>query len=119
MGTITSDTERWFDEVGSLIGETTIILYPHGDRPDGNDWTQTGETFRYLYDKGFRGFCSGGVESFSYIKKDIGAVICDRMHPDGTTLRSAKCLERYMKFYDAREIINLDVRPQRDVGWLE
>lgn len=117
MGRITSDTERWFDEVGSLIGETTIILYPHGDRPDGNDWTLTGETFRYLHEKGFRVFCSVGIESFSYIKKDISAVICDRMHPDGTTLRSASCLERYMKFYDAREIIDLTVRPQREVGW--
>ncbi len=117
MTRITDDTERWFTEVGSLIGETTIILYPHGDRPDGNDWTLTGETFRYLHEKGFRVFCSVGIESFSYIKKDIGAVICDRMHPDGTTLRSAKCLERYMKFYDAREIIDLTVRPQRAVGW--
>jgi hypothetical protein len=41
------------------------------------------------------------------------------MHPDGTTLRSAKSLERYMKFYDAREIIDLESRPDREVGWLE
>lgn len=111
------DTERWFREVGSLIGETSILIYPHGDRPDGNDYTQTGETFRYLQSKGFRVFCSVGIESFSYRKKDICAVICDRLHPDGTTLRSANCLERYMKFYDAREIIDLTVRPEREVGW--
>ena len=57
------------------------------------------------------------IESFSYIKKDICAVICDRLHPDGTTLRSASCLERYRKFYDARQVIDLSVRPQREVGW--
>ncbi len=119
LSKVTADTERWFNEVGSLIGETTIILYPHGDRPDGNDWTNTGEVFRYLHEKGFRVFCSVGIESFSYIKKDISAVICDRMHPDGTTLRSARCLDRYMKFYDAREIIDFEVRPQREVGWME
>ena len=113
------DTELWFAEVGSLIGETPILLYPHGDRPDGNDWTQTGETFRYLHGKGFRILCSVGIESFTAIKKEIAAVICDRMHPDGTTLRSASCLERYMKFYDAREIIDLNVRPERAVGWME
>ncbi|MBR6678466.1 MAG: hydrolase, partial [Oscillospiraceae bacterium] len=92
---------------------------PHGDRPDGNDWTNTGETFRYLHKKGFRILCSVGIESFTAIKKDIAAVICDRMHPDGTTLRSASCLDRYMKFYDAREIIDLTVRPERKVGWQE
>ena len=119
MEKITGDTQRWFDEVGSLIGETPILLYPHGARPDGDDWKQTGENFRYLHGKGFRVLCSVGIESFTAIKKDIAAVICDRMHPDGTTLRSASCLERYMKFYDAREIIDLTVRPQRQVGWLE
>ena len=60
-------------------------------------------------------FCSVGIESFSYIKKDICAVICDRLHPDGTTLRRSR--ERYLQFYDAKDIIDLEVRPQRGVSW--
>ena len=115
---VKEDTQRWLDEVGSLVGPTTILYYPHGARPDGGDWQQTGPVFQYLQSQGFRVFASVGIESFSYIKKDICAVICDRLHPDGTTLRSASCLERYMKFYDAREVIDLSVRPQREVGWL-
>ena len=114
---VKEDTQRWLDEVGSLVGPTTILYYPHGARPDGGDWQQTGPVFQYLQSQGFRVFASVGIESFSYIKKDICAVICDRLHPDGTTLRSASCLERYMKFYDAREVIDLSVRPQREVGW--
>ena len=114
---VKEDTQRWLDEVGSLVGPTTILYYPHGARPDGGDWQQTGPVFQYLQSQGFRVFASVGVESFSYIKKDICAVICDRLHPDGTTLRSASCLERYMKFYDARQVIDLSVRPQREVGW--
>ena len=114
---VKEDTQRWLDEVGSLVGPTTILYYPHGARPDGDDWKTTGPVFKYLQSQGFRVFASVGIESFSYIKKDICAVICDRLHPDGTTLRSAKCLERYMKFYDAREVIDLSVRPQREVGW--
>ena len=114
---VKEDTQRWLDEVGSLVGPTTILYYPHGARPDGDDWKTTGPVFQYLQSQGFRVFASVGIESFSYIKKDICAVICDRLHPDGTTLRSAKCLERYMKFYDAREVIDLSVRPQREVGW--
>ena len=58
-----------------------------------------------------------GVESFSFIKKDISAVICDRLHPDGTTLRHSR--DRYLQFYDAKDIIDLEVRPQREVSWTE
>ena len=111
------DTKRWLDEVGSLVGPTTILYYPHGARPDGDDVQQTGPIFRYLQEQGFRVFASVGISSYSKIKTDICAVICDRLHPDGTTLRSASCLERYMKFYDARQVIDLSVRPQREVGW--
>ena len=114
---VREDTQRWLDEVGSLVGPTTILYYPHGARPDGDDWKTTGPVFQYLQSQGFRVFASVGIESFSYIKKDICAVICDRLHPDGTTLRSASCLQRYMKFYDARQVIDLSVRPQREVGW--
>ena len=118
LESIQADTQRWFDEVGSLVGPTTILFYPHGERPDGNDWQNTGPVFQYLQSQGFRVFCSVGINSFSYIKQDICAVICDRLHPDGTTLRgSDKVLSWYSQFYDAREIIDLQVRPQREVRW--
>ena len=111
------DTVRWAEEVGTLVGPTNILFYPHGARPDGDDWHQTGPKFQYLQSMGFRVFASVGINSFSYIKKDISAVICDRLHPDGTTLRSGKSLDRYMQFYDARDIIELDVRPNLGVTW--
>ncbi len=115
MAKIQADTERWLDEVGSLVGETTILFYPHGERPDGNDWKNTGPAFQYLQSKGFRVFASVGIESFSYIKKDICAVICDRLHPDGTTLRHSR--DRYLQFYDAKDIMDVGVRPQREIDW--
>ena len=111
---IQKDTQLWFDEVGSLVGETKILFYPHGERPDGQDWTSTGPIFQYLQSQGFRVFASVGVEPFSYIKKDICAVICDRMHPDGKTLRWSR--NRYMRFYDAKEIMDTSVRPDLGVG---
>ena len=118
LESIQADTQRWFDEVGSLVGPTTILFYPHGERPDGNDWQNTGPVFQYLQSQGFRVFASVGIESFSYIKKDLCAVICDRLHPDGTTLRgSDKVIGWYSQFYDARDIIDLDVRPDRGVKW--
>ena len=114
---IEADTRRGMDVVGSLVGETAILFYPHGERPDGNDWTKTGPAFQYLQSQGFRVFCSVGVESFSFIKKDICAVICDRLHPDGTTLRRHR--DQYLQFYDAKDIIDLEARPEREVLWPE
>lgn len=115
LATVQADTKKWQDEVGSLVGPTRILFYPHGERPDKDDWHKTGPVFRYLQSQGFRVFCSVGSESFSYIKKDVCAVICDRMHPDGATLRH--CRNAYLKFYDAKDIMDLKNRPKRSVGW--
>ena len=115
--TVTADMQKWFDEVGSLVGETQVMFYPFGGRLDGDDVQQTGPAFQWMQQHGFRIFCSVGIDSWSKCKDDISAVICDRLHPDGTTLRSAKGRERYMRFYDAKDIIDLSVRPQREVGW--
>ena len=114
---VTADMQKWFDEVGSLVGETPVLFYPFGGRLDGDDVKQSGPAFQWMQQHGFRIFCSVGIDSWSKCKSDISAVICDRLHPDGTTLRSAKARERYMKFYDAKDIIDLSVRPQREVGW--
>lgn len=115
LESVKTDTERWLEEVGSLVGPTNILFYPHGARPDGDDWHKTGPMFQYLQSMGFRVFASVGVNSFSYIKDDISAVICDRLHPDGTTLRWSR--DRYLQFYDAKDIIDLSVRPNLGVGW--
>ena len=115
---VKADTKRWMDEVGSLVGPTPILYYPHGARPDGDDVQSTGPIFKYLQEQGFRVFASVGISSYSKIKTDICAVICDRLHPDGTTLRgSDKVIGWYSQFYDARDIIDLDVRPNRGVKW--
>ena len=115
LESVQTDTERWLEEVGSLVGPTQVLFYPHGARPDGDDVTQTGPMFQYLQSKGFRIFASVGIESYSKIKGDISAVICDRLHPDGTTLRWQR--DRYLQFYDAADIIDLEVRPDLGKDW--
>ena len=97
------------------MGPTTILFYPTGSGPTATTGENTGPVFRYLQSQGFRVFCSVGIESFSYIKKDICAVICDRLHPDGTTLRHSR--DRYLQFYDAKDIMDVAVRPQREIDW--
>ena len=119
MVTVVNDTERWEEEVGSLVGPTQILFYPHGARPDGGkDQGESGPMFQYLQSKGFRVFASVGTSSYSKVKTDISAVICDRLHPDGTTLRYAR--EKYLQFYDAKDIMDVDVRPKDEthtVNW--
>ena len=118
MESVKKDTQRWYDEVGSLVGPTQILFYPHGARPDGDhDQGDPGPMFQYLQGTGFRIFASVGINSYEKCKTEISAVICDRLHPDGTPLRSGKSLSRYSQFYDAKEIIDLDVRPNLGVTW--
>ena len=101
---VTADAERWMNEVGSLVGETKIFIYPYGDRLDGGDVNQTGPGFRFYHDLGFRIFASVGREPYTKIKTDIAAVILDRMNSDGLTLRNRR--ERFMRFYDAAEVFD-------------
>ncbi len=114
MSSVKADTERWMNEVGALVGPTKLFFYPFGARPDGDDVQTTGPIFKYLQGLGFRVFASVGIESYSKIKTDICAVICDRMHPDGTTLRKQR--DRYLKFYDAKLVFD-NARPDYGVDW--
>jgi len=114
LDAVTADSQRWQAEVGSLIGPTKIFVYPFGSRLDGGDVTRSGPAFRYVQGLGFRIFASVGSESFSMVKTDIDAVICDRMHADGTTLRQDRT--RYLKFYDAKLLFD-PRRPDYGTTW--
>ena len=117
LNAVMNDANRWLDEVGSLVGETKIFIYPFGTRLDGNDVYSTGAALRGYIDLGFRYFASVGYEPFTWIKSDIPAVMMDRMNSDGITLRNRR--ERFLRFYDSREVFD-PARPSGDgytVGW--
>ena len=111
---VRGDAERWMDEVGSLVGETQVLIYSFGGRLDGDDVRNTGPAFRFYVDLGFRLFASVGREPYTQIKNDIPAVIMDRMNIDGMTLRNRR--ERFLRFYDAMEILD-DRRPDFGNTW--
>ena len=107
LNLVKEDAARWKDEVGSLVGDTVIMIYAHGERLDGNDvWRETaGPALRfYVDDMGFRMFASVGYEPFSKIRTDVPAVMMDRMNSDGITLRRTR--DRFMRFYDAKEVFD-------------
>ncbi|MCY6959944.1 polysaccharide deacetylase family protein [Clostridium brassicae] len=104
------DTDKWEREVASLIGQTPIYVYPHGFSVKSSD-----SKLKYLQSKGFKIFYSVGKEPYEQILKDSCGVLADRMAVDGITLRKRR--ERFMKFYDSKDIIDLSVRPKREVGF--
>lgn len=70
MGTISmehfrQDTDKWEEEVESLIGPTDIILFPFGsDIGDWRPYSSDNERLKYLKSVGFRYFCN--VDSHQY-----------------------------------------------------
>jgi peptidoglycan/xylan/chitin deacetylase (PgdA/CDA1 family) len=60
-----TDCDKWQEEVNSLIGPTDIILFPFGaDVGDWHPYTHENERYDYLYNEGFRYFCT--VDSTQY-----------------------------------------------------
>ncbi|MDR0917150.1 MAG: polysaccharide deacetylase family protein [Oscillospiraceae bacterium] len=103
--TLKADTKRWKDQVEPLLGSTTILVYPHGARPDsstgGDVWVNNaGTEVKWLLDQGFRMFCSVGPNYFTKIRDDVPALMCDRIDIDGIKLRGDP--EKLIRFYDAR-----------------
>ena len=70
MGTISmadfkADTDKWENEVESIIGPTDIILFPFGSDIGGwQPYRNDNERFQYLKSVGFRYFCN--VDSSKY-----------------------------------------------------
>ena len=54
-----TDTDKWENEVESLIGPTDIYIYPNGnDIADWHPYTEENYRYQYLASKGFRYFCN-------------------------------------------------------------
>jgi len=125
---VQADAQRWNDEVAPLIGDTVIMIYAHGSRLDGNDvWAENaGPSLRYyVEDLGFRMFASVGDEPFWRARRDLPAVMMDRMNVDGIALRGPQLIVRndmrrgdYEKFYDVREVFD-PLRPEGPISWDE
>ena len=123
---VQADAQRWNDEVAPLIGDTVIMIYAHGSRLDGNDvWAENaGPALRYYVEElGFRMFASVGDEPFWRARRDLPAVMMDRMNVDGIALRGPQLIVRndmrrgdYEKFYDVREVFD-PMRPEGTINW--
>ncbi len=60
---LVSDTNRWKEEVGSLVGETDIYIYPYGEEID-----YPSDKLTYLESEGFRYYCGVWTKPFVVVK---------------------------------------------------
>lgn len=98
------DTQRWRDEVGSLLGETMVYIYPHGSSVLPGD-----PKFQALLDAGFRILCSVGPQP--YLVHTDQHVMMDRRHIDGIGLQQQR--ELLLPLFDADLVLD-EVRPPQN-----
>lgn len=78
---LVSDTDRWKEEVGSLVGETDIYIYPYGEEIE-----YPSDKLTYLQSEGFRYFC--GVWSKAFVSVKDTYVRQSRCNLDGFTMKT-------------------------------
>lgn len=92
MENFITDTDKWENEVETLIGPCDIILFPFGsDIGDWHPYDTSSERFQYLHSKGFRYFCN--VDSTRYFVQ-IG---------DDYLRQGRRNLDGYRMYYDLPE----------------
>jgi hypothetical protein len=100
-----ADTKQWLDEVGSLVGPTTLYIYPYGAFPVPNN--DKSPTYQVLTDAGFT--ILAGVGNGLYYKVESKSVTTQRAHIDGIALKTQA--NQYLRFFDANTLID-PMRPK-------
>lgn len=93
MSEITEDTEKWLNQIGSLLGEVHMVVYPNGEFINGTD-----ERAEYLKNMGFRIFF--GIGSQPYYTYGNNYLYYDRAVINFTTLDYTD----YEAYFDATVI---------------
>lgn len=104
------DMNRWLDEVGSLLGDTDIFIYPFG--ADICDWRgYQGEKYEYAAANGFRYFCN--VDSAQYwVQMKDNYLRQGRINFDGE--RMMKDPEKLSCFFDVESVLDLTRPPLQE-----
>ncbi len=106
---IVTDMTKWVNEVGSLVGETKILVAPDSGDPSGTVIPDVGETYDYLQSLGFKYYFAPGSGTSSEIKTNSPAVFCSVTEVDGDALRGND--PALSRFFDVSKIFDGDVRP--------
>ena len=86
-----ADTIRWEEQVGSLVGQTDILMYPNGSFLNGDD-----PRCVMLRERGFRYFAGLGPQAYVYYRENY--VYMDKTAINGYAMEQADL----SRFFDAR-----------------
>lgn len=103
------DTNRWLEEVGSLVGPTDIYIFPYGADIETTIGTYSSDKYNFLKECGFNVFCGVYKEPWMHVKKDY--VRMTRRPLDGQAMLEFP--ERLADLFDVKEIIDPE-RPAKD-----
>lgn len=96
------DTNRWLEEVGSLVGPTDIYIFPYGiDIEDHEPYS--GDKYQYLKDSGFLYYC--GVFKSPWMQRRDDYVRMTRRPLDGQAMLDFP--ERLEDLFDLDKVIDL------------
>ena len=100
MQQLTEDISKWKDEVGSLVGDTSILFYPYG-----GEVQYPGEGLTYLTDNNFRYLCGlWGDTDYTDIQETY--MRQTRRFIDGYALKNAG--NYFTAFFDVNSILDED-----------
>lgn len=94
---LVNDTTRWKKEVGSLVGDTDIYIYPYGE-----EIQYPSDKLTYLQSEGFRFFC--GVWSKTFVSVKDTYVRQTRCNLDGFTMKTRP--EAIADLIDASKVLD-------------
>lgn len=87
-----TDTDRWMEEVGTLVGPTDIYIFPYGTEIDSTYSGYSNNKFKYLHELGFDYYCGVYKEPWMQIHSDY--VRMSRRPLDGQAmLQNPDCLK--------------------------
>lgn len=89
MDTLAADTKKWEERVAPIVGETDILIFPHGaDFGDWHEYSASNERFNFFKEHGFDYFCN--VDGNRYFVQITGDYVrTGRRNVDGYRMYDA------------------------------
>lgn len=98
------DTDRWMEEVGTLIGPTDIYIFPYGIEIENTMGTYSSDKYQYLKSLGFNYYCGVFKDPWIHVKDDY--VRMTRRPLDGQAMLQFP--ERLKDLFDLSTVIDPD-----------
>ncbi len=96
------DTNRWLEEVGSLVGPTDIYVYPYGVDIETTIGPYSSDKYEFLKECGFNFYLGVFKDPWMHVKKDY--VRMTRRPLDGQALLEFP--DRLVDLFEAEEILD-------------